>query len=213
MINKIAKLNKNAEFGKSRNLNRFNPYSKMHLTSHDYVNDRSEFSSASQLLRKINWKLKKLNRSKNSLALTFLIDLFTFEVDLPLSSLRLLNNVQYKISKEFDKNRLLTVEIENRSIRANHNPVNFEIELVCLSKFFNQINKLNNSVQFEGNDSIILNSILNENIKGMRKEFDLVNGILLSFIEKYENINIRFDNKEAMEKDIKIKNINFSLLN
>lgn len=209
MIGKVAETAKNTGFSNTKNTNKFSAYTKHQVSHSNLVHDTSDFSSASQFLRRTNWRLKSINKNNEKLLALFSIDNINFEAEIPIKSLQFLTQIKYKIIKDYEYGKKILIDAGIYPPGKMNIQSEIDIDIPAIQKLFILLQRKEAGVSNSVNGIDLADSIINENAEKLESEFFEINSVLIAFIEKYEGISIKLINLENRTKVIQINSIQF----
>lgn len=195
MLEKIVNISAGSDYKNSASKSgRYSRGAQFLHTLQSSMSDSVSFSPAVTYLTSINWKLKKINKDKENLIITFDYDDFEFCVNVGFPELAITNRFNYNIKKIVEKiyNKVdLSVNLETPILNREIQQSNSSVKLYYFNSFINGLIELNETVIQVSSTSFEVQKLLRLNEKQIKSELELMNENILIFIEKYLSIKLR----------------------
>lgn len=212
MLEKITNISAGSDYKNATSkTGRYNRTSQFINALSSSMTDSISLSPAVSYLNSLNWKLKKINKFKEELVITFEFDGFEFTANIGYPETALNNHVEYLIKKNIDKvsNRIeININLEtppyNSELQKNLN----NVDLFYLNLFINDLIELYEKVYELNESNYEVIKLFNSLEKNLKQEFNLINENLFHFIEKYLSIKLRLiSNAEPVEDKILLRRV------
>ncbi|MEO8399385.1 MAG: hypothetical protein ABI550_06160 [Ignavibacteriaceae bacterium] len=184
MLDKIINITAGSDFKKSKGFGSNNKPLKKNPYNSFQFHDSIIFSPALQFLTKVEWKLKEIKHLTNgSIAISFTAAEIEFQTIIDIPNISNLKTLDYKVIKEEiieeQKNKLL-IEIQVKVEESLPGVIHF----TSLEKLFKRLFILKIENQLTRDNSGVLNNLIEDLMTDLKKEFNIVNNHLFTFLEK-----------------------------
>ncbi|MCK5087364.1 MAG: hypothetical protein KAQ90_07585 [Melioribacteraceae bacterium] len=204
MLEKIGNISLDSDLRKSKKgLNR-EKYQRGIIHSTKGINDSISFSPASKYLTKANWILKDFKQSaEEKIILEFSYSGFDFEVSLDLQTVKNLKSINYKISQSDSSLGInqIVLAVFRVDVRNDISDTILKNNLNVLEQLFKRFRSLELSNELNIYNYELINTLMDGMYEGLKVEFEYLNNILLSFLEKITNKKI-FETLSKLERNV-----------
>jgi hypothetical protein len=159
----------------------------------------------------MNWKLKKINKERENLIITFEFDGFEFTANIGYPEFALNNRVEYLIKKVIEsisEKIELNINLETPPLISELPNEISKVQLYHFNLFVNDLIELNQSVYELNHDNFEVQKLFRTKEKYLRKEFDNMNENLFHFVEKFLSIKLRIiSNAEPVDDKFLLRKV------
>lgn len=204
MLEKIGNISLDSDLRKSKKGLIREKYQRGIIHSTKGINDSISFSPASKYLTKANWILKDFKQSaEEKIILEFSYSGFDFEVSLDLQTVKNLKSINYKISQSDSSLGInqIVLAVFRVDVRNDISDTILKNNLNVLEQLFKRFRSLELSNELNIYNYELINTLMDGMYEGLKVEFEYLNNILLSFLEKITNKKI-FETLSKLERNV-----------
>ena len=191
MLEKIGNISLDSDLRKSKKGLIREKYQRGIIHSTKGINDSISFSPASKYLTKANWILKDFKQyAEEKIILEFSYSGFDFEVS-------------YKISQSDSSLGInqIVLAVFRVDVRNDISDTILKNNLNVLEQLFKRFRSLELSNELNIYNYELINTLMDGMYEGLKVEFEYLNNILLSFLEKITNKKI-FETLSKLERNV-----------
>lgn len=200
MLEKIVNISAGSDYKQSSKSGSYSKVSRYLSDYHPSGNDSISLSPATSYLSVIGWKLKKILIDKEKIHIGFSFDNFDFSTAINPNDISQMHRIDYTIKYSLDTyTGMVDLNIKISSVLVSEKQENIQVKLHLpqLKKFLESVfsssgyNSALSSENFEVQQ--VFTSMENE----LNREFNYVNGRLISFLEKFLTIKINLNQERT----------------
>lgn len=212
MLERIVNISAGSDYKNSATKpGKYNRSSQFLHTLSASMSDSISLSPAVSYLNSMNWKLKKINKERENLIITFEFDGFEFTANIGYPEFALNNRVEYLIKKVIEsisEKIELNINLETPPLISELPNEISKVQLYHFNLFVNDLIELNQSVYELNHDNYEVQKLFRTKEKYLRKEFDNMNKNLFHFVEKFLSIKLRIiSNAEPVDDKFLLRKV------